>query len=238
MRLTLVIPCYNEAASLPALVARCAELAAAEPAIDVILVDNGSTDDSPAVLARELAGRDRLSSVRVPVNQGYGFGILSGLRAATGEIIGWTHADLQTDVMDVLTGLALFCDDAAPAKMFVKGARHGRPLGDTVFTFGMSVFETILFGRRLTDVNAQPTLFHRDFFAAWANPPHDFALDTYAFALARYDGLKVARFPVLFTDRLHGQSHWNINWRAKLKFIKRTLDFSFRLRRDLASGAH
>mgnify|MGYP000870121030 FL=1 len=67
MRLTLVIPCYNEAASLPALVARCAELTAAEPAIDVILVDNGSTDDSPAVLARELAGRDRLSSVRVPV---------------------------------------------------------------------------------------------------------------------------------------------------------------------------
>jgi len=42
--------------------------------------------------------------VRVPVNQGYGLGILSGLRAATGEIIGWTHADLQTDVMDVLTG--------------------------------------------------------------------------------------------------------------------------------------
>jgi len=107
-----------------------------------------------------------------------------------------------------------------------------------VFTFGMSVFETLLFGRRLTDVNAQPTLFHRDFFAGWANPPHDFALDTYAFALARNDGLKVARFPVRFTDRLHGKSHWNINWRAKLKFIKRTLDFSFRLRRELARGAH
>ena len=237
MRLTLVIPCYNEAASLPALVARCAELAAAQPEIDVILVDNGSTDDSPAVLARELAGRNRLASVRVPVNQGYGFGILSGLRAATGDIIGWTHADLQTDVMDAAKGLALFAASPAPARLFVKGARHGRPLGDTIFTFGMSVFETLLFGRRLTDVNAQPTLFHRDFFARWTSPPHDFALDTYAFALARNDRLTVARFPVLFTNRLHGQSHWNINWRAKLKFIKRTLDFSFRLRRDLAREA-
>jgi len=236
MSLTLVIPCYNEAASLPALVARCAQLTAAAPGVDVILVNNGSTDDSAAVLTRELASHPRLSSVNVPVNRGYGFGILSGLRTATGDIIGWTHADLQTDVMDLIPALALFAAAPDPAKLFVKGARYGRPLGDRIFTFGMSIFETLLFGRRLTDVNAQPTLFARSFFASWHNPPDDFALDTYAFALARNDGLVVKRFPVLFANRQHGQSHWNINWRAKLKFIRRTLDFSFRLRRELVRG--
>jgi hypothetical protein len=36
------------------------------------------------------------------VNQGYGFGILSGLKECTGEFLGWTHADMQTDPKDLL----------------------------------------------------------------------------------------------------------------------------------------
>lgn len=236
MHLTLIIPCYNEARSLPALIGRCAELLAADRDTDIILVDNGSTDDSAAVLAAGLAGHDRLSHVRVAVNQGYGFGILSGLAAARGDIIGWTHADLQTDPMDALIGFAMFKTAADPEKLFVKGKRYGRPFGDQLFTLGMSVFETLLFGRVLRDVNAQPNLFARTVFEGWRNPPDDFALDTYAYAVAKADGLRVERFPVAFTSRLHGHSHWNINWQAKLKFIRRTLDFSFRLRRELARG--
>lgn len=233
MRFSLVIPCYNEAKSLPALAARCAEVLDAEPDAEIVLVDNGSTDDSPAVLA-EVAGRhDRLRSVRVPVNQGYGFGILTGLRAATGDVLGWTHADLQTDPMDAVTGFARF-KAGDTSRLYVKGARYGRPLADRVFTTGMSVFETLLFGRVLRDVNAQPNLFPRALFERWDAPPHDFALDTYAYAVAKAEGYRVERFPVLFAPRQHGVSHWNVNWQAKMKFIRRTLDFSFRLRRELA----
>lgn len=238
MRLSLVIPCYNEARSLPELVRRCAEVTAAEPDLDILLVDNGSTDDSPAVLARELEGRTRISSLRVPVNQGYGFGILSGLRAASGDILGWTHADLQTDPMDAVAGLAFFKGDADPAGLYVKGARYGRPPADVAFTFGMSVFETLLFGRPLNDVNAQPNLFPRAFFEGLEDPPHDFALDTYVYAMAKVRGLRVRRFPVLFAPRVHGTSHWNVDWKGKVKFIRRTLEFSLRLKRELsAKGA-
>jgi glycosyltransferase involved in cell wall biosynthesis len=219
-------------------VSRCARLVAAAPDVDVILVDNGSTDDSAAVLDRELAGQPRIGRVHVPVNRGYGHGILAGLAAARGDIIGWTHADLQTDPMDVVHGLALFSASPDAARLFVKGRRYGRPLSDRLFTFGMSVFETLLFGRVLHDVNAQPNLMPRGFFETWRNPPGDFALDTYAYAVAKADGLRVARFPVAFTTRLHGHSHWNINWQAKLKFIRRTLEFSFRLRRALHNGQH
>jgi hypothetical protein len=38
---------------------------------------------------------------------------------------------------------------------------------------------------------------------------------------------------VQFGERLHGESHWNINWAAKRKFIKRTVDFSLQLRKSL-----
>ncbi len=238
MRLSLVIPCYNEAQSLPQLVARAARVVASGE-MQVVLVDNGSTDDSPAVLASLLTGRDGVRSVRVDVNQGYGHGILTGLRAAaadTPQVLGWTHADLQTDPLDALRERALFEDAADPDRLFVKGRRYGRPLGDTAFTVGMSAFETALLRRPLWDINAQPTLFPASFFAGWVNPPTDFSLDLYAYHRALDSGMQVARFPVSFGARQHGVSSWNVDWRSKATFIRRTTAYSLALRRALGNA--
>jgi glycosyltransferase involved in cell wall biosynthesis len=230
MKFSLVIPCYNESANLPLLLERCQTLGS-RPDVEVVLVDNGSTDNSPQVLRDLLPAHPGCRSVRVDKNQGYGFGILSGLRAARGEILGWTHADMQTDPQDALRGLELF--EQHGSGIFVKGRRYGRPLGDTAFTVGMSLFETVLLGKPLWDINAQPTMFPRAFFETWHEPPHDFSLDLYAYYEARRQGLAVHRFPVRFGERAHGVSHWNVNWAAKRKFIRRTVDFSLQLRRSL-----
>jgi glycosyltransferase involved in cell wall biosynthesis len=230
MKFSLVIPCYNEAANLPLLLERCAELAR-RAGVEVILVDNGSTDHSADVLATLLPRYPGCRSVRVARNQGYGFGILSGLRAAQGEILGWTHADMQTDPQDALAGLEIF--ERHGKGLFVKGRRYGRPLGDVVFTVGMSAFETALLARPLWDINAQPTMFSRDFFDTWREAPYDFSLDLFAYYMARRQGMAVHRFPVIFGARAHGVSHWNVNWAAKKKFIRRTVDFSLKLRKSL-----
>ncbi|WP_310630225.1 glycosyltransferase family 2 protein [Paraburkholderia sp.] len=230
MKFSLVIPCYNESANLPLLLERCKGLAARAD-VEVVLVDNGSTDDSPQVLERLLPDYLNCRSIRVEKNQGYGFGILSGLRAAKGELLGWTHADLQTDPHDALIGLELF--ERHGSAILVKGRRHGRPLGDVAFTVGMSVFETLLLRVPLWDINAQPTMFSREFFMTWEDPPHDFSLDLYAYYQARRQRLGVHRFPVRFGERAHGTSHWNVNWAAKRKFIRRTIDFSLQLKKTL-----
>ena len=223
---SLVIPCFNESASLSVLVERCGPVAAV-PGAEVIFVDNGSIDGTPELLCELLAGRQGMRSVRVDVNQGYGHGILAGLREAKGDVLAWTHADLQTDPRDVLRGLPLFADGQ---DLLVKGKRHGRPLSDVAFTVGMSIFESALLGSRLWDINAQPTMFRREFFGSWVDPPHDFSLDLYAYYQARNSGLRVARFPVVFGERAHGLSHWNVDWKSKARFIKRTVGFSIGLR--------
>ena len=230
MRLSLIIPCYNEAKSLPALVERCEAVLAAAPGSEVVLVDNGSTDDSPAVLESLLGRTEGLRSVRVPVNQGYGYGVLAGLAAATGDVIGWTHADLQADPMDAIRGFDFFKQASDPSKLYVKGNRYGRPMSDRVFTLGMSIFETILMGRVLYDINAQPNMFHRSFYEGWVDPPHDFSLDLFAYYSAKRAQLTVKRFPVKFGEREFGVSHWNVDWKSKVKFIRRTMDFSFKLK--------
>jgi glycosyltransferase involved in cell wall biosynthesis len=233
--LSLVIPCYDEARTLPALIRRIEEAFTGEREAEVVLVDNGSTDASSGIFAK-LTGHPLIRSVRVEVNQGYGFGILAGLRAARGRFLGWTHADLQADPGDAVRALELIRANASQ-DIYVKGRRFGRPLADVVFTIGMSAFETLLLRTRLNDINAQPNIFPRSFYQAVADgAPHDWSLDLYFYHAARQRGLKMVRFPVRFGPRAHGASHWNVDWSSKRKFIERTVKFSFELRERTASA--
>jgi len=228
MNFSLVIPCFNEANNLPILIEKCKKVLENKDN-EIVLVDNGSTDNSESILKAYLNIYPNLKIVKIENNIGYGNGILKGLKAAKGTFLGWTHADLQTNPEDALKGLEFLKNDHT----FVKGRRYGRPLFDRIFTVFMSIFETILLGKRLSDINAQPTIFSRKFFETWENPPNDFSLDLFAYYFAKKNKLSIVRFPVFFGKRLHGISHWNIDFRSKLKFINRTIKYSFKLRINL-----
>ena len=232
-KFSLIIPCYNESRNLLALVNKCKEVFTLEKDIEFILVDNGSTDETSKLLNTIVSDLLFISIVSVKINKGYGHGILAGLAVAKGEIIGWTHADLQTDPIDVLKGLDLFHKSSNPEILFIKGRRYGRPFLDTIFTLGMSIFESTLLKKMMWDINAQPTMFHRSFFSSWKSPPDDFSLDLYAYYMAIKSGLLVKRFPVNFGKRVHGVSNWNFSLSSKYRFIKRTLLYSFDLQKRM-----
>jgi len=232
-KLSLIIPCFNESESIPELLASCNKAFYGKD-IEVIIVDNGSTDNTHEVVSKLLSKYKFVNLVRVQKNIGYGHGIIQGLNKSTGEIIGWTHADLQTNPADVLQGMEFFNHNNY---FFVKGRRYGRPKLDVLFTIGMSLFETLLMKNLMWDINAQPTLFHRSFFDSWENPPNDFSLDLFAYFLAKKKCLTIKRFPVLFSERVYGVSHWNINFSEKYKFIKRTLQYSFSLKKRFKGNA-
>ena len=155
-----------------------------------------------------------------------------GLQKANGNVLSWTHADLQTNPNDLIEGFKLF-DSSGTKDTFVKGERYGRKYSDVFFTIGMSFFESILLKKKLWDINAQPTIFSKEFFLKWKNPPNDFSLDLYAYYFALNENFKIKRFKVFFGKRAHGVSNWNVDWKSKIKFIKRTLDFSFKLNKKL-----
>lgn len=230
MKLSVVVPCYNEEENIPLILERFGEIIKRDD-IEVILVNNGSTDGSSKVLEELLPKYAFARTTLVPVNQGYGYGILQGLKECKGEYIGWTHADMQTDPADILKALAII--EKEKESVFVKGNRKGRPLFDVFFTAGMSLFETCYLHKKLYDINAQPNIFPKTFFDGWENPPYDFSLDLYALYMARVKGLKVVRFPVLFPERIHGESKWNTGLKSKWKFIKRTMEFSVKLKKTL-----
>jgi glycosyltransferase involved in cell wall biosynthesis len=237
MKLSIVIPCYNEEKNIPLIFERFNEAITSEE-IEVVVVNNGSEDKSLEVIESLLVKYPFVSLLHLKENKGYGGGILAGLANAKGTYLGWTHADMQTDPADVIKAFKILECSIEPVNTYVKGTRKSRPIFDNFFTVGMSLFESIYLRSRLWDINAQPNVFHKDFYKRWKNPPNDFALDLFVYYSARKGGLSVKRFDVFFPKRLHGSSSWNTGFYSKWKFIKRTLSFSKTLKRVVIHDAH
>ncbi|MBI3462788.1 MAG: glycosyltransferase family 2 protein [Planctomycetes bacterium] len=102
MTLSVVIPVCNEAQSLESLHAELSEVAAAQGyALDIVFVDDGSTDNSWRVI-RQLAGQDtQVRGLRFRRNFGKAAALSAGFRAARGELVMTLDADLQDDPHEI-----------------------------------------------------------------------------------------------------------------------------------------
>ena len=229
IKYSLIIPCFNEEKSLNELIRMCEPLGKCR-SLEIILVDNGSSDQTQKILERKLKYHSCVRFIRLETNLGYGNGIISGLKEAKGEILGWTHADLQTNPNDFMRAIEIIEKDKVD---FVKGRRVSRPFIDSFFTIGMAIFETILLRVVLTDINAQPTVFKKSIIKDWDQPPKDFSLDLYAYFTAKINKRKIGRINVVFEQRKFGSSHWNFSIRSRINFIIRTIKYSLKLKRDL-----
>ena len=230
INLSIVIPCFNESQSLSILVQEFSKKLKRKD-IELIIVDNGSNDLTESILLNLKKKYKFLETIKIKKNIGYGNGVFQGLKKAKGKFISWTHADLQTDPYDVVKGFEKNKKNLS-RKIFIKGIRFGRPLKDTFFTIGMSLFETIFLKKFLWDINAQPNIIHKTFFEALNNIPLDFSFDLFFYYMAKKQNLKIYRFPVKFHKRKFGVSHWNTDFKNKMKFIKRTIKYSFQLKKN------
>jgi glycosyltransferase involved in cell wall biosynthesis len=231
---SVILPCYNEADNISLILEAFSEALSGRKDIEVVLVDNGSTDHTSKML-KENHSKPEYSfarSVSVKINQGYGFGILAGLNSCESEWLGWTHADMQTPPADVLRGFDQLVNHDSQAVL--KGRRRGRNLFDTFFTWGMSVFSSILLRVRLSDINAQPKLFSRTFLDSFKNPPHDFALDLFLLFLARKNNTPILEMDVSFKSRMYGEAKGGGSLYGKLRIIQRTLICIKRLKASIS----
>lgn len=216
-KLSVVIPCYNEEKNISLLLSDFDKFGK-NYNFELIMVDNGSSDDTWLLLNKFLPRYKFLRILRIKKNIGYGHGIVSGLSIAKGDYVGWTHADLQTDIYDIIKAYKVLLKKGFPEKIYVKGTRINRDFSETFFTFGMSILESIWFGTLLFDINAQPNIFSKKFFDKWVNTPNNFLLDLYSYALAKKCSYKVERINVEWKKRKYGTSAWNINWKSKFIF--------------------
>ena len=227
--LQIIIPCFNEGLAIKDLVAKCNSVSLQVP-VKFILVDNGSTDDTWEQLKILTFENTNIVSIKIVNNIGYGHGILTGLKTTQAPYVGWIHADLQTSPEDLIQIVNWLTLESTSMDIFIKGRRRNRALVDVFFSFAMSVFETILFQRKMVEINAQPTIFSRSLLAELDSAPLDFMLDLYFYNSAKKQKYFEKRFFVNFGLRKYGQSSWNKNVFSRLKFIYKTIKYSFILR--------
>src|SRR5262249_35190600 len=102
MDLSLVIPVYNEADNLRPLCQRIREaLASTTWTYEVVMIDDGSTDDSAQILTRLHAEDPQLKVLRFRRNFGQTAALAAGFAYAHGEVIVSLDGDLQNDPLDI-----------------------------------------------------------------------------------------------------------------------------------------
>ena len=216
--ITLVIPCFNEHESLPTLIK---ELEKADRNISFLVVDNGSEDNTKDYLKNIQNNLSKnISILFIDKNEGYGHGIFTALsNIKNSKFIGWIHGDLQFE----FSKLNLVYKDLESYKfsdenIFYKGVRHGRSRLDFIFSYMMGKLASIILGKKMFEINAQPTIFSRELLEQLDNPPKDFGFDTYVYWKAINLDFLFIRKSFLFPPRKYGDSNWNFGLKSRFLF--------------------
>ncbi len=158
--ISVFFPCYNDERTIEQLVKDA--LAALEPLVpdvEVIVVDDGSSDGSAAVLDRLAAVEPRLRVVHHERNRGYGGALISGFGAATKDWIFYTDGDAQYDAAEVADLIPV----VTPTTDIVQGWKLSRGDSLTRRVIGRAYHHTVrlLFGLRVRDTDCDFRLFRR-----------------------------------------------------------------------------
>ena len=232
----LVMPAFNEAASLAALLARA--VAAAKQAglhagqARLVVVNNGSSDGTQEVLDKLAEGPHAafLRVINLPLNRGYGHGLWAGLSSSRAPYVGWTHADEQCDPADAFAAFARA--ERAQGTALIKGRRHGRSRQEQFVTRTFEAVANVALNLQMAELNAQPKVLPRSLLRHFTRPPKDFGFDLYALYQARKHGLHIESIDVAFPPRVHGTSRWAsstlLRWRTIARMLGHIAELQWR----------
>ena len=164
--LSVVIPCFNEETTLKRCIQRVLAIGDVSLALEIIVVDDGSTDGSLSV-ARDLAEKhSEIKVVQHETNQGKGASLRTGFKSATGHFVAVQDADLEYDPFDLKRLLVPLMNNDADVVLgsrFLSTGAHRvlyfwHYLGNRLLTFVSNMFTDL----NLTDMETCYKVFRRD----------------------------------------------------------------------------
>ena len=197
MKLSVIIPVYNEQATIAETIAR---VRASSPEKEIIVVDDASTDATCDIVAPLVA--DDLSLIRQPQNAGKGAAIRRGLQQVTGDIVLIQDADLEYDPADYP---ALIAPIIAGQADVVYGTRapdfHGMSWRHRLFNWIAARLTNLLFRANLTDEATCYKVFRTEVLRSIPLTCRRFEFCPEVTAKVRRRGLPIHEVPVSYQAR-------------------------------------
>ncbi len=202
MLLSVIIPCYNEAATLREILRLVREVALDK---EIIVVDDHSSDNSYQILQSEAENDLRLRVIRHPRNMGKGACIRTGLREAQGEIVVIQDADLEYDPQDyyeLVRPIAEGRVDVVFGSRFL-GRHTGMYFWNAVGNKGLTFITNFLFNAWISDMETCYKVMRTDIMRSLNLRSRDFRIEPEIAAKVLQQGHRVFEVPISYFGRTY-----------------------------------
>ena len=245
MKLSVVMPVYNELATLREIVARVVGVNVDK---ELIIVDDASTDGSRDLL-RELAeqglerwlpapgapaGRNEIRTVFQPHNMGKGAALRAGFAAATGDIVAIQDADLEYDPQDLVRLIEPIVDgiaDVTFGSRFIGSPRRALYFWHTVMNRGLTLASNMLNDINITDMETCYKAFTREVAKAIDIEEDRFGVEPELTAKVAKMRLRIYEVPISYHGRTYAEGK-KIGWKDGVRAIYCILKYGTRRRRS------
>lgn len=236
MDLSLIIPCYNEAESVPQLVTRLFPTVDAlrrDRSVEIVFVDDGSIDATNARLREITRGRRDMRIVRHPVNRGLGAALRTGFAHARGEIIITTDSDGTyrfEEIPALLVRLTPGVDIVTVSPYHKQGGIENVPPFRMFLSRVSSRIYQILVDRNIATYTALFRAYRREVIRRVPFTSDGFLAGTELLVNAMLMGYRVVEYPSILHARQAGvskakiirtiRSHLRFQWSILLRRLK------------------
>lgn len=200
--ISVIIPCYNEAATLPTILT---QVEAVDLDKEIIIVDDHSTDETPAILAELVRTRPHLTIIRHPQNRGKGAAVRSGLAHARGEITIIQDADLEYDPQDyyeLVKPIANRRVDVVFGSRFL-GRHTGMYFWNAIGNKFLTFLTNFLFNCWISDMETCYKVVRTDILRDLRLESNDFRIEPEIAAKVLRRGYRIYEVPVSYLGRTY-----------------------------------
>ncbi len=228
-KVSIIIPVYNEQSTIGEVIDRvCAvELGGLEK--EIIIADDGSLDDTPAIIAEKHKQHPCITKVHTSlINLGKGAAIRFGLEFTRGDIILIQDADLELDPEELPALLAPILSGEADA---VYGSRFRMrssniPLRTRLANRFLTLFTNLLYGSKLTDMATAYKVFRSEVIKGLKLRSARFEFEPEVTAKLLLAGYKIVEVPISYNPRTVDEGK-KVGWIDGIEYVHTLLKYRF-----------